>query len=86
MKELKEIIKGAMDDYRYRKTQGLDLDNDTDLEIFGEVNYLSKRFCDDIDELDSTIDAIIENTNEESLYEYDMREDAKLRTRDLIGG
>ena len=86
MKELKEIIQGAMADYKSRKVDNAKVDDDMDFEIYNEVESTTRRILESIEELDATIDMIIEEADEMSLEEYDLMEDAKLRTRDLIGG
>ena len=85
MKELKEIIQGAMADYKSRKVDNAKVDDDMDFEIYNEVESTTRRILESIEELDATIDMIIEEADEMSLEEYDLMEDAKLRTRDLIG-
>ena len=86
MKELKEDIVNAFDNYKYRKVGKANISDDTDFEIYKEIDYVINRFNYYIDELDSTIDAIMEDANEPSLYEQDLLEDERQRTLDLKRG
>lgn len=86
MKELKEDIINAFDIYKDRKVGRANISKDTDFEIYKEIDYVVKRLMNDIEELDSTIDAIIEDANEPSLYEQDLLEDERQRTLDLKRG
>ena len=86
MEELIETIKGAIDDYRTEKTKDIEIDDDTDFEIFKATTRIMNSIKEDIEELDGEIDNLVECMDETSDYENDLKLDNYARTRDLIGG
>lgn len=86
MEELKEKIADAIDEYKDRKIQEIDVDPDTDFDIFKEKQRTVGRIYDLLEDLDAEIDDLIEQMNEPSLYEQDMARDDQSRFRDLIFG
>ena len=77
IKDLIDEIEAALDKYRYEKYYGLELDEETSQELFNECNYFFEHLKEDAEDLDATIDNIIEQANEPSDYEFDFAEDVK---------
>lgn len=75
--ELINEFETALDKYLYEKYSGLDLDEKTEQEIFDEHHLFFKHLKEDVEELDETIDTIIEQANEPSDYEFDFAEDTR---------
>ena len=75
MKELKEDILNAFDNYKDRKLGHIEIDPDTDFEIYKAINNLIVRYNQEIEELDESIDYYIEEMNERSTREFDLAED-----------
>lgn len=86
MKQLQTELADAITEYRYRKQGTAIIDDDTDFEIHNEVEYFIKHVCEEVEELDSTIDAIIEEQNEPNLHEWDIQEDNRRRYENMTGG
>ena len=82
--DLFETIKGAIEDYRYNKTKDIEIDEDTDMEIFDRTTELINSIEEDINYLDEDIDCLVESMNEP--IDYDLQQDNIARARDLIGG
>ena len=83
MKDLKEIIEDAIDDYIYKKTHEIAIDEDTSFEIFKAKRSAGKRIGEILEELDDEVDDFIQQMNEPSDYEYDLAEDNRSRLKDL---
>ena len=73
--ELINEFETALDKYLYEKYSGLDLDEKTEQELFDEHHLFFKHLKEDVEELDETIDTIIEQANEPSDYEYYCSQD-----------
>lgn len=84
MNELKNNITSAIEDWKYKKLSDIDIDPNTDFEIFKEINKCLGRIIDELEDLNDIIDSLIETMNEPSDYEYDMHMDMIQRTNDLI--
>ena len=84
MKDLIETISDEIYDYFLDKKIGnIDLDKDTEFEIYKSVEYYVKKIKEDLEELNDEIDTTIEQTLEPSDYEYDSEQDNIQRLRDL---
>lgn len=70
-------VETALDKYATAKYGHIDLGDNAELEIFNELKYFFKKITEDAEELDSTIDAIIEEVSEPSTYEEDCKADDK---------
>lgn len=79
-------IESALDSYKYNKYENLAIKEETKQEIFNECEYFFKTIKEKAEELDDTIDEIIESENEMSNYEFDCREDDRRRYQNVIGG
>ena len=86
MNDLKERIADAIEDWRYEKVGKIEVDNDTDFAIHKEVQRCIKGICNDLEELDATIDNYIETMKYPSDYENDLNEDNRVRARELTYG
>ena len=79
--DLIETIKGAIEDYRYNKTKDIEIDDDTDMEIFDRTRTFLESIEEDINYLDEDIDCLVEHMNEPT--DYDLQQDNIARTREL---
>lgn len=84
MKDLKQSILDLIEDYKERKVGQINLDSDTDFEIYNELKKTARDINELLDELDETIDELVEQASEPSDYENDLAEDNIARYRDLI--
>lgn len=80
-----EEIETALDKYCYEKYEGADLGESTKQELFNERQSFFTVIKEAVEELDETVDGIIEQQNEPSNYDYDMQEYDKLRFSELRG-
>lgn len=83
MKDLKEYLMDAIEDWRYRKLSNIELDSDTDFEIHQEVQSTIKEICEKLKDLEDDIDSLVEQMSEPSNYEFDMEEDERTRFKEL---
>ena len=80
IENLKDQIVGYFLD---EKISQIDLDKDTEFEIFKMVEYYTNKLKEDIEELNDEVDTEIEQALEPSDYEYDIEQDNAQRLRDL---
>lgn len=80
IENLKDQIVGYFLD---EKISQIDLDKDTEFEIFKMVEYYTNKLKEDIEELNDEVDTEIEQALEPSDYEYDLEQDNAQRLRDL---
>ena len=83
MKDLIEIIADAIHDYKDKKIGQLDLDSDTDFEIYKMVLGSIDKIKEVLEELDEDIDTTIEQISEPSDYDYDLEQDNIQRHKDI---
>lgn len=83
MKDLKEYIADAIEEWRFKKIGDIELDTDTDFEIHREVQSTIQDIYEKLEDLEDEIDNLVEQMNEPSDYEYDIAEDYKTRTNEL---
>lgn len=84
MKDLKELIADAIEDWKVKKIQNADIDDDIDFEIFSMVQNATNRIFDELEDLNDNIDYLMEDTV--SNYDWDLEQDAIQRTNDLREG
>ena len=85
MKDLLEKIDDILEQYRYEKLNQIEVDDNTEFEIYKRIESVSKSIKEDLKDLDEDIDTLVEEMNEESDYDYDMREYDYMRSRELRG-
>lgn len=78
-------IETALDKYCYEKYEGADLDEITKQELFNERQSFLASIKEAVEELDGTVDGIMEQNNEPSDYEYYCRQDDLRRYENLRG-
>lgn len=84
MKDLKEIIEDAIDDYVYKKTHETTIDEDTSFEIFKAKRSAGRRIGEILEELDDEVDDFIQQMNEPSDREVWEKEYERQRSKELI--
>lgn len=88
MKQLTEDLIGeietALDRYTYEKYGSLELSDNVKQEIFNERKQFWEELKDKVEELDGTIDEILED--EPSDYDFYCQEDDRRRYLNVIGG
>lgn len=83
MNELKNIIASAIDDWKFKKLSNIEVDPETDYEIFKTTTKAINHICEELDELNEDIDYLVETMNEPSDYEAWKMEDDIRRTNEL---
>lgn len=70
LKELKEDIESLLDDYKTKKLQNIEVDNDTDYEIYKRIEWATKCISEELNEMDEDIDIYIEDMSQpkEEIY------------------
>ena len=83
VKDLEEAIADAIDIYLQNKKGEIDVDEDTDFEIYNMIERSKRIINEELESLDEDIDITLEQMNEPSDYENDLKQDDFARTRDL---
>lgn len=84
VKDLEETIADAIDVYLQNKKGEIEVDEDTDFEIYKMIERSKRIINEELESLDEDIDTTLEQMNEPSDYENDLKQDDFARTRDLI--
>lgn len=83
MKDLKEKIALLISEYFDKKTSQIEIDDDTEYEIYKTRERYIKHIDNELDDLESEIDSLIESMNEPSQLEQDIMEYERTR---YLGG
>lgn len=86
MNDLKDKIADVVENWKYNKICQIEIDTDTDFVIHNETQRAINRIYEELEELDSGIDEIIEEMNKPSDYEIDLEADNRNRARELVYG